>query len=132
MGMIALVGCATTSAAGGDHATTALDLTGPWSTTVTWANGRESADGTVELVQNGDQLVGVFHLPNEGRMTGRLAGAVFTGTWSRPPYGGHIELTFDPTGMSFAGTYGTTAAEHESWRGHRAGSTASTASSTSP
>jgi hypothetical protein len=95
------------------------DVSGQWSTTVAWDQGRQRAPATVTFTQKGTHVVGTFYLPNEGRIEGDLTGRELRGTWSRPPYAGHIELTFDAGGKTFRGTYGDAPHVSESWTGQR-------------
>jgi hypothetical protein len=94
----------------------ALDISGRWRTTVYWDKGRQHADTEIAFTQSGNGVVGVFHLPNEGRMEGTLSGNKFTGTWTRAPYAGTIELTFDPATRTFTGIYGES---DDAWNGSK-------------
>lgn len=95
------------------------DVSGQWTTTVAWDQGRQRAPATVTFTQRGTHVVGTFYLPNEGRIEGDLTGRELRGTWSRPPFSGHIELSFDASVKTFRGTYGDAPQVSESWTGQR-------------
>ncbi len=111
--------CSASMAPGAASTAAVPDVTGTWKTVVSWENGRQHADVTVTFTQKGSDVVGVFYLPNEGRITGRLQGTELRGAWSRPPHAGHIELKFDAQGASFQGTYGDTPQAADTWTGRR-------------
>jgi hypothetical protein len=63
---------------------------GPWHAhrpapiTCTWSGTWETDFGTMQLIQSSDQVTGTY-THRQGRITGRVQGNQFTGTWSQAP-----------------------------------------------